>query len=124
VNRWLASTSCSSTARLASLVDGAAQLVADHNAVGAAFEGVAPTLQGLDFGVTGARQVGSDHVAGGHQSCSNAIVTSRKLPAVLVFLDHLQAQREEMSLEAWAGCTAPPGNGSSPRFCRRSPPTS
>jgi hypothetical protein len=34
--------------------------------------------------------------------CSNAIVTSRKLPAVLSFLDHLTAQREEMSAHNWA----------------------
>ena len=34
--------------------------------------------------------------------CSNAIVTSRKLPAVLKLLDHLTAQREEMSAHNWA----------------------
>ncbi|WP_145982157.1 hypothetical protein [Rhodococcus sp. MTM3W5.2] len=33
--------------------------------------------------------------------CSNAIVTSRTLPAILAFLDHLHAQREQMPADAW-----------------------
>ncbi|WP_261563119.1 hypothetical protein [Frankia tisae] len=35
--------------------------------------------------------------------CSNAIITSRKLPAVLAFLDHVEEQREHLDAEAWAG---------------------
>jgi hypothetical protein len=34
--------------------------------------------------------------------CPNAIITSRKLPAILAFLDHIEAQREAMSADAWA----------------------
>ena len=39
--------------------------------------------------------------------CTNAIVTSRKLPAVLSFLDHLAAQREEMPAHSWAALHGP-----------------
>jgi len=34
--------------------------------------------------------------------CPNAIITSRKLPAILAFLDHIEGQREAMSADAWA----------------------
>jgi hypothetical protein len=34
--------------------------------------------------------------------CPNAIITSRKLPAILAFLDHIEGQREAMSAGAWA----------------------
>ncbi|HUY51246.1 MAG TPA: hypothetical protein VMV92_37000 [Streptosporangiaceae bacterium] len=34
--------------------------------------------------------------------CPNAIITSRKLPAILAFLDHVESQREAMSADAWA----------------------
>ena len=34
--------------------------------------------------------------------CPNAIITSRKLPAILAFLDHIEGQREALSADAWA----------------------
>ncbi|MEV6867613.1 hypothetical protein AB0M44_42320 [Streptosporangium subroseum] len=34
--------------------------------------------------------------------CSNAVITSRKLPAVLAYLDHLEQQRLDMPAEAFA----------------------
>ncbi|MGW9642432.1 hypothetical protein ACWHAU_25315 [Streptomyces albidoflavus] len=34
--------------------------------------------------------------------CSNAVITSRKLPAVLAYLDHLEQQRKQMPAEAFA----------------------
>jgi hypothetical protein len=34
--------------------------------------------------------------------CPNAIITSRKLPTILAFLDHIEGQREAMSADAWA----------------------
>ncbi|WP_143673880.1 hypothetical protein OG333_38215 (plasmid) [Streptomyces anulatus] len=34
--------------------------------------------------------------------CSNAVITSRKLPAVLAYLDHLEEQRAGMPAEAFA----------------------
>jgi hypothetical protein len=34
--------------------------------------------------------------------CPNAVITSRKLPAILAFLDHIEGQRTAMNADAWA----------------------
>lgn len=34
--------------------------------------------------------------------CSNAVITSSKLPAILAFLDHILSKRQQMSLSTWS----------------------
>jgi len=76
-------------------------------------EKAGPLLSGeLDLWLSACRDfTASPHAAPGKPcpvpfwnclGCPNAIITSRKLPAILAFLDHIEGQREAMNAGTWA----------------------
>lgn len=76
-------------------------------------EPIAAALSGrLDVGLASCRDVRSSPFAppgelcpaafgGSCLSCENAVITERSLPAILLFCDHIEAQRRELAPPEW-----------------------
>lgn len=82
-------------------------------AEGSDLEPIAAALSGsLDVGLASCRDVRSSPFAppgdlcpaafgGSCLSCNNAVITERSLPAILLFCDHIDAQRRELAPAEW-----------------------
>ncbi len=80
---------------------------------GSDLEPIAAALSGrLDVGLASCRDVRSSPFAppgalcpaafgGSCLSCENAVITERSLPAILLFCDHIEAQRRELAPPEW-----------------------
>ena len=80
---------------------------------GSDLEPIAAALSGsLDVGLASCRDVRSSPFApagelcpaafgGSCLSCNNAVITERSLPAILLFCDHIDAQRRELAPAEW-----------------------
>jgi hypothetical protein len=91
----------------------AAEEVVREVAAGPDLEPIAAALSGrLDVGLASCRDVRSSPFApagelcpaafgGSCLSCENAVITERSLPAILLFCDHIEAQRRELAPPEW-----------------------
>lgn len=91
----------------------AAEEVMREAPAGPDLEPIAAALSGrLDVGLASCRDVRSSPFApagelcpaafgGSCLSCENAVITERSLPAILLFCDHIEAQRRELAPPEW-----------------------